>query len=130
MRFHTSRDTLCLDLSNNQLTGCSFTAVVFEPITRPLQFILGHNRIRYLEEAVFRPLLESEPRSVIEMKHNKMSCDANCTACESSWLLRSKEVFRTQALKLNCSDGSDFWQLDLDEHARAGNSKSGYCVRL
>ena len=66
-----SNDVLTLKLNNNQLNEASFESLSLLNFKRPVELILNHNQIRYLDENVFRNFLDLNGSNKIDLNDNK-----------------------------------------------------------
>lgn len=102
-----SNKPLQLDLDNNLLTGHSFKEGSFSNVNRPIVLSLRANKIEFLPEKVFLPLLKSDSFRVFPSE-NKFVCD-----CNNRWLLIDKETTYSTAREITCDDGTFIWQKNL-----------------
>ena len=66
-----SNDVLTLKLNNNQLNEASFESLSLLNFKRPVELILNHNQIRYLDENVFKTFLDLNTSNKIDLNDNK-----------------------------------------------------------
>ena len=105
-----SNHILNIDLRNNQLTVKSFEIEAFIGTKRPINLMLMFNRLTYLDENIFGPMLRSDPRNVIDLYGNPLIC--NCTM---AWLLRDRDELQSQVRNAKCNELADIWSLE-DRH--------------
>lgn len=90
--FHTSSDTpLTINLEENALTSDSFGADAFINAKRPLIIDLHNNKIGYLNESVFGPILRANKKNAIILY--QLVCD-----CRMKWIVADKDKFDVNQL--------------------------------
>ncbi|XP_074596773.1 uncharacterized protein LOC141851874 [Brevipalpus obovatus] len=100
---------LQIDLDNNALTGHSFKEGSFSNVNRPIVLLLRSNKIEFLPEKVFLPLLKSSSFRVFPSK-NKFICD-----CNNRWILVEKYLSSLAHDEIICEDGTSIWSKDLQD---------------
>jgi hypothetical protein len=109
--FHTSSDTpLTIDLEENALTSNSFGSDAFINAKRPLIINLHNNKIDYLNESVYEPILRNKNNVI--MIYN-LVCD-----CRMKWIVANKVNFNVNQLpNARCTnfDHKSIWDLTLND---------------
>ncbi len=90
------------------MNSTSFESTAFTNTNRPIHLSLINNKIRYLDEKIFAPILRLDKRNVIDLAGNSLLC----YDCRMKWLIRDKESFGENQIKVYYSEnGKDVWQL-------------------
>ncbi|CAG2115844.1 unnamed protein product [Medioppia subpectinata] len=88
---------LHVDLQHNRMPESSVESDCFMDTKRPVRLLLGHNGWQSVARAVFEPLLNTDPRNVIDLAGNPLRCD-----CRIAWLIREPELYRKQLVNGHC----------------------------
>lgn len=103
----SSSEELKIDLSFNQLMDNSFQPNSLSNIRRPVNLILSHNKLKFLEKSVFEPFLSSNKKNKLSLTGNPL----NCTDCRSYWMVRQKSKLKHRLREANCaSGGKPIWE--------------------
>ncbi len=76
---------------------------------RPLLIDLSRNRLTFLNESIFLPLIGRDINQ-IDLNGNPLKCD-----CNIKWLLRDKNKVIKQILNAICTDGKPLLSHTLEE---------------
>ena len=90
------------------LIGESFQIGSFDGAQRQLLISFKHTNINYLNEALFKPLLDRHNRNIIDLWDAKV----DCFDCRNHWLI--KEDKQTQVLFPLCNGTTDKHLFDED----------------
>jgi hypothetical protein len=109
--FHTSSDTpLTINLEENALTSNSFGSDAFINAKRPLIINLHNNKIDYLNESVYEPILRNKNNVIIIYN---LVCD-----CRMKWIVVNKKNFNVNQLpNARCTNfgHKSIWDLTLND---------------
>ena len=74
-------------LDNNQLNSSSFESGLFNNTNRVLEVYLRNNKIDYLDEKIFAPLLMANTENKIDVSDNPLVLD-----CRMSWMANNSDI--------------------------------------
>jgi hypothetical protein len=108
-RFKTpSNKTLRISLQEINVNGSSFETGSFNDIKRPTILDLSKNKaITFLDEKIFRPFLESNPKNTIELFDFNGVENIGCNECKNYCMRKYPEI-NDRNLFNKCSNGKNF----------------------
>lgn len=101
---------LLLFLRHNNLTGESFEPNSFTNLDKTVFLYLNNNQIRYLDEVVFKPMLDAKSDLFIALWSNPFQCD-----CRAKWLLEDPSYYKKRVHGVRCPDKRELWDMDEDD---------------
>lgn len=101
---------LLLFLRHNNLTGESFEPNAFTSLEKTVFLYLNNNQIKYLDERIFKPMLDVKSDLFIALWSNPFQCD-----CRAKWLLDDTSYYKKRVHGIRCPDKRELWDLDEDE---------------
>lgn len=122
--FKFSRDIVQYDpvqivLSNNSLGNDHFSTTTFDNLAARQHFVeldLSHNKLVWLNQAVFGKLFYEGSRNVLILNHNPIQC----TNCRNRWLLEQaskRSIFLQSIVLQTCIEGKQLADLSLADFA-------------
>jgi len=116
-----STEYFALILSNNGLKNDHLKGEMFSPdcipLNRPVNLHLDINLFDYMDEQVFSPFFESNPKNqIVDFSENQF----NCYDCRNAWFIEAFEKYEPRflfslmfGLQPKCGDtGNEIWQVD------------------
>jgi len=97
--FKASTVTLEIYLNENSLSDSSLAVNSFLGAHRPVRLDLSNNKLTFLVEDIFRPILDANVNTKIDVKNNQLNCN-----CLNYWLVVDKAIYGTQVLNAVCAD--------------------------
>lgn len=111
--FHFENDQsefLLLYLRKNNLNSDSFESGLFSNVKQTLFIYLSQNNITYLDEQVFKPLLDTKSDVFVAVWKNPYFCD-----CKSKWLLQKRGYYFRRIYGIKCQDNRGLWDYSISE---------------
>ncbi len=102
-----SEELLDIVLFNSSLNDKSIENGAFANSKRPLYIDLRWNRLTFLDERIFGPILRADKRNSINVYMNPFQCD-----CRMHWIFKNKQLFENQIWNFLCDENKTrFWNL-------------------
>ena len=102
-----------ISLINNTIDDKSIEIGAFSNAKRPLFIELGNNKLTYIEERIFGPVLRLSNQTTIYFDGNPFVCD-----CKMNWLRMEREFYENQIKYIVCLNykseagtPTNFWDL-------------------
>ena len=116
-----SYNELEIDLSFNRLTSTGFEWNALSNIKRPVNLILTENKIKYLDESVFRAFIDANENNRVVLTKNPL----NCSDCRSYWVVERRTDLINRIEDPKCILGESFW--DYQWKCASDNSTDNPC---
>jgi hypothetical protein len=109
---HNEDVDLSITFGYSKINGSSFELGAFINAGRTLHLSFeGTFELTYLDEKIFKPLLDAYPKSTISLE----DCLLDCGNCNFLWIFETKNITLQQITGTNCYNGKSLENLTIDD---------------